>query len=328
MTRDVAESAVGVGPMTTLMEHRRVDARHGARVMTETWRRTRLRWADPTSRSLMMTALTFGSLLVACGITFFLQVPPALDAMSALLTLAIVLLTLACIVAPAMWWYRWIALWLVMLCSVCTAAWIALCCTDLLGPATYGAVDALDFLAFGSALLAFLVLRMRHPLVILFSAICYTLLGGLLFTRVVPAVRAQVPATTYTQVAPADELVIRASLVGIAAGIVILAWWLDSWCRGFIPVHGTARAPDATTPAVRDDLGRIRIGWIMIAAGLDGIAVVLAHRAKKPSPRGRLDAADDWMATAVLSIAYARMTLVWLFAGALAIWFLNPGWRP
>lgn len=329
MSHRVAESAVGAGPMATLTELRDVEGPNGTRSRVEPWTRLPLRWADPGSRSLLLQAFAISGVLVSYGLTLLLQPPPAIGALAALKALAVVLLLLATVVAPVSVRCRALALWCIVVSAICTTAWVLVEASDLFGPTTYGALDAAEVAAYGTWMVAYLLLRMRHPLTIVVVTMTYCFAAGALFMRVMPTVRERLETLPgpHERDVVSDEVLLRSTLLVVGFGLVALAWWVDGWLRQMLPVRFDDSIVDddaESDPAARAD---IRRAWIMIACLLDPVAVVLLHRARRHAAAG-ITAHDEFMARAALGVAYSRMVLVLLLGTTLLVLLVDPQWRP
>lgn len=324
MERRVAEQALGAGPMATLLEHRTVDARLGSRDTVEPWRRVPVRWGDHGTRSLLVTALTAGAVLVAYGITLLLEQPPALEALLALRVLGILLLVLAIALAPASRDARLLASWALVLHALVAIAGAVMVSSDVFGRLRLGAVSAVEFAGFITWVAVMLLLRMRHPLTILTSLMGGCLAGLAFFGRVLPLVRERYAEADGGQVAVLtvdDDAIASLVIVGVGVALVVFAWWIDGWARVLLPLE----APDPSVPA-RSERDRIRLAGILTACMLDPVAIVLLHLAKQPTTESRLDPDEDWYATALLVVAYAKLTICWVTVTTVAIWLLDPAW--
>lgn len=334
MAQRVAETAIGAGPMATLTELRDVDAPNGARSRIEPWRRVRLRWADPASRSILMQAFAISGVLVSYGLTLLLGPPPAVGALAALKALAVVLLLSAAVVAPVTALYRLLATWCIVLSAVCTGGWVLVESTDIFGPTTYGALDSAEIAAYGTWLVAYLLLRMRHPLTIAVAILAYCISATALCVRVMPEVRRQVDQIARLQpvgdvgTALFDEILLRTALLTVGFGLVALAWWLDGWFRQMLPLRAKesllddpeeASAPSAIAP--------MRRAWILFACFADPAAIVYAHLALRHARADGITPHDETMVRMVLGMAYSRLVLVMLLVTCLGILLIDPQWR-
>lgn len=325
MERRVAEQALGAGPMATLLEDRAVDARLGSRDTVEPWRRVPLRWGDHGTRSLIVITLTSGAVLVAYGITLLLEQPPALEALLPLRVLGIALMAVVVALAPASRDARLLAAWALALHAIVAIAGVLMASTDVFGRQRIGAISAVEFAGFITWVAVMLLLRMRHPVTILTSLMGGCLAGLAFFGRVLPLLRERYAEADGGQAALLtvdDDAIASLVIVGVAVALVIFAWWVDGWARVLLPMETT----DLALPT-RSERDRIRLAGILTACMLDPVAIVLLHLAKQATPESRLDPHEDWFATALLAVAYAKLTICWVAVTTVAIWLLDPTWR-
>ncbi len=294
----------------------------------EVWRSWPLAWADRASRSLLLVALALGGLLACYGLTLLLHRPPSLTPSVTLRSIGVLLLVLAALVAPASRGYRVGALYCIVLFAAAQAVIVLMQSTSLLGATTYGALDAVEFCAGAALVVGWCLVRMRHPLTILIVALGYATAGAAFFGRALPALRARLFSNPWQETATTlDELIVRAVMLVLVLGLVLLAWWLDGWMRALLPVANVAE-PHGSGRASRTGEGqRLRSAVITMLVGLDPIALTVAISAKQPIARGRLSADDDWWASIVLVVATARMTLVVVAIAAAVIWLSDPVYR-
>lgn len=299
----------------------------------EVWHTWPLRWADRTARSLLLAALGIGGLVAAYLLPLLLHRPPALGPGITLRAIGVALLLLATFVAPASRSYRLGAAYCVVLHAVGTAAMVLMVATPLVGPTTYGMLDAVEFATFGALLVAWLLVRMRHPLTILVVVVGYAMAGAAFFSRLLPQLREQLAVDAWAEQRSAtDEALTRWVLIALALGLVLLAWWLDGWMRALLPVANVAEpaASDGSGsdgPGREGDRQRLRYAVVTVLLGLDPFAIVLAIAAKQPTAHGRISSDDDWWASIVLAIATARLTLVLVALTAALIWVQNGEFR-
>ncbi|GAA2173013.1 hypothetical protein GCM10009846_13240 [Agrococcus versicolor] len=324
MERRVAEQALGAGPMATLLEDRTVEARLGSRDTVEPWRRVPLRWGDHGTRSLVVMALTAGAVLVAYGITLLLEQPPAFEALLALRVLGVMLLVLAIALAPSSRDARLIAAWALVLHALVAVTGAVMVSTDVFGRLRIGAISAVEFAGFITWVAVMLLLRMRHPVTVLTTLMGGCLAGLAFFGRVLPLMRERLEAQAGGQAAVLivdDDAIASLVIVGVGVALVIFAWWIDGWARVLLPM--STRSSDLP---VRSERERIRLAGILTACMLDPVAIVLLHLAKQPTAQSRLDPDEDWFATALLVVAYAKLTICWVAVTTIAIWLLDPAW--
>lgn len=294
----------------------------------EVWHSWPLRWADRTARSLLLAALAIGGTACSYLLPLLLHRPPSLGPGITLRAIGVALLLLAAFVAPASRSYRAAAAYCVVLHAVGTTAMVILVATPLFGPTTYGALDALEFASFGALVVAWLLVRMRHPLTILVVVVGYAMAGAAFFSRFLPALRERLAPDVWAEQASAtDEAVVRWALMLLAVVLVLLAWWLDGWMRALLPVANVAEPHGSGHASRTGERQRLRYAVVMMLVGLDVIAIALAVSAKQPVARGRISDDDDWWASIVLAISTARLTLVVLGLTALLIWVQNGEFR-
>ncbi len=294
----------------------------------EVWQTWPLSWADRASRSLLLVALAIGGLLACYGLTLLLHRPPALTPSVTLRTIGALLLLLATLVAPASRSYRIGALYCIVLFAAAEGATVLMQSTSLLGATTYGALDAIQFCAGGALVIAWMLVRMRHPLTILIVALGYATAGAAFFGRALPAIRGRLVGDPWEEARTAlDETVTRVVLLLLVLGLVLLGWWLDGWMRALLPVANVAE-PHGSGRASRTGEGpRLRAAVITMLVCLDLIAIAVAISAKQPTARGRLSDDDDWWASIVLAISTARATMIVIAIGAAVIWLSDPVYR-
>ncbi|WP_347753720.1 hypothetical protein [Agrococcus sp. ProA11] len=294
----------------------------------EIWHDWPLRWADRASRSLLLIALALGGLLTAYGLTLLLHRPPALAPAVTMHVIGLVLLLFAALVAPASRGYRVAALYCLVLYGAASAVIVLMESTTLLGPTTYGALDAAQFVAGAALIIAWMLVRMRHPLTIIIVALGYAAAAAAFYARAMPAVRARVAGNAWEEAATAaDELVTRGVMLLLLLGLVLLGWWLDGWMRALLPVADVAE-PHASGRASRTgELHRRRFAVVAMLIGFDIIAIAIAISAKQPTARGRLAAEDDWWASIVLAVSTARFVMVIVVVAAAAVWVSDPTQR-
>ena len=294
----------------------------------EVWHTWPLRWADRASRSLLLVSLAVGGLLACFGLTLLLHRPPALAPSVTLRGIGVLLLLLAAFVAPAARSYRLGALYCIVLFAVGDAALVLMQSTSLLGPTTYGALDAITFSTGAALVVAWQLVRMRHPLTILIVVLGYSIAGAAFFARAMPALRDRLAPNIWVEVSSAaDEAVVRGVLLVLVLGLVLLGWWLDGWMRALLPVANVAE-PHASGRASRTgEQQRRRYAVVTMLAGLDLIAIAVAISAKQPVARGRLSAEDDWWASIVLAVSTARASMVVVGIAAAIIWVSSPEQR-
>lgn len=294
----------------------------------EVWHTWPLSWADRASRSILLVALAVGGLLASYGLTLLLHRPPELAPSVTLRTIGVLLLLLAALVAPASSGYRLGALYCIALFAGAQAAILLIQSTSLLGATTYGALAAIEFCAGGALVIAWMLVRMRHPLTILVVALGYATAGAAFFARALPALRGRLAADPWQEEQSAvDEAIARGVLLVLVLGLVLLGWWLDGWMRALLPVANVAE-PHGSGRASRTGEGeRLRSAVITMLVGLDLIAIPVAISAKQPTGRGRLAADDDWWASIVLAISTARATMLVMAIAAAVIWVSDPVYR-
>lgn len=294
----------------------------------EVWQSWSLSWADRASRSLLLVALVIGGLLACYGLTLLLHRPPELTPSVTLRAIGVLLLLLATLVAPASRTYRIGALYCVVLFAAAHAAIVLMQSTSLLGATTYGALDAMQFCGGGALLIAWMLVRMRHPLTVLIVALGYSTAGAAFFARALPAIRARFADDPWEEaLSVADEAIARGVLLVLLLGLVLLAWWLDGWMRALLPVANVAEPHGSGRASRTGEAPRLRSALITMLVGLDLIAIAVAISAKQPTARGRLSDDDDWWASIVLAISTARATMIVLAIGAAVIWLSGPEYR-
>ncbi|GEK80647.1 hypothetical protein [Agrococcus baldri] len=308
-------------------EHPRAQ-RQGTWSGEEVWHSWPLRWADRTSRSLLLVSLALGGLLACYGLTLLLHRPPALSPSLTLRGIGVLLLLLAALVAPASRGYRVGAVYCIALFGLGSAVLVLMQSTSLLGATTYGALDAVEFASGAALVVAWMLVRMRHPLTILIVVTGYATAGAAFYGRALPVLRARLAANPWEEAASAsDEALSRAVLLALLLGLVLLGWWLDGWMRALLPVANVAE-PHASGRASRTgERQRRRYGIVTMLVGLDLIAIAVAISAKQPVARGRLSAEDDWWASIVLSVSTARVIMVIIAIAGAVIWVSNPEQR-
>lgn len=302
--------------------------RQGTWSSEEVWHSWPLRWADRASRSLLLVALALGGLLASYGLTLLLHRPPALSPSLTLRGIGVLLLLLAALVAPASRGYRVGAAYCIVLFALGSSVTMMMQSTTLLGATTYGALDAIEFASGAALVVAWMLVRMRHPLTILIVVLGYAIAGAAFYARALPVLRARLAQDPWEEAASAaDEALSRAVMLALLLGLVLLGWWLDGWMRALLPVANVAE-PHASGRASRTgERSRRRYEVITMLVGLDLIAIAVAISAKQPVERGRLSAGDDWWASIVLSVATARVTMVIVAIAAAVIWISGPELR-
>ncbi|KAA6433621.1 hypothetical protein FQ330_05860 [Agrococcus sediminis] len=311
----------------TATEHHRVQ-RQASWSGDEVWHTWRLGWADRSSRSLLLAALAVGGLLACYGLTLLLHRPPAIVPSVTLRGIGVLLLMLAAVVAPASLGYRIGAVFCIVLYAIAQVPIVLMQSTTLLGATTYGAFDAIDFLAGGALIVAWMLVRMRHPLTILIVVLGYATAGAAFFGRALPLLRPRLAADPWAeQVSIADEALVRSVLLALLLGLVLLAWWLDGWMRALLPVANVAEPHGSGRASRTGERPRLRSALILALAGLDLLAIAVAISAKQPVARGRLSEDDDWWASIVLAVSTARAAMVILGIAAAIIWITDPQYR-
>lgn len=294
----------------------------------EVWHSWPLHWADRASRSLMLVALATGGLLACFGLTLLLHRPPALSPSVTLRSIGVLLLLLAAFVAPASRGYRVTAVYCIVLFAAASVVIVLMQSTTLLGATTYGALDAVEFTAGAALVIAWMLVRMRHPLTIVIVALGYAAAGAAFYARALPVLRSRLGTTQQAGHSGSDEVVGRAVLLLLLLGLVLLGWWLDGWMRALLPVANVAE-PHASGRASRTgERQRLRYAVILMLVGLDLIAIAIALSAKQPAVRGRLSADDDWWASIVLAVSSARVVLLIVAVAGAVIWVTDPALRP
>lgn len=294
----------------------------------EVWHSWPLRWADRTSRSLLLVALALGGLLACYGLTLLLHRPPGLSPSLTLRSIGVLLLLLAALVAPASRGYRAGALYCIVLFAIGNAVIVMMQSTDLLGATTYGALDAIDFCTGAALVVAWMLVRMRHPLTILIVVLGYATAGAAFYGRALPVLRSRLALNAWEEDALAtDEAIARGVLLALVLGLVLLAWWLDGWMRALLPVANVAEPHGSGRASRTGERQRRRYGIITMLVGLDLFAIAIAISSKQPVQRGRISAADDWWASVVLSVSTGRATMVIVAIAAAVIWLSSPEQR-
>lgn len=294
----------------------------------EVWHSWPLTWADRASRSLLLVALAVGGLLACYGLTLLLQRPPALAPSVTLRGIGVLLLLLAAFVAPASRGYRLGAVYCIVLFALGNVALLLLQSTSLLGATTYGALDAVDFSTGAALVVAWMLVRMRHPLTILIVVLGYATAGTAFFARVLPVLRDRLARNVWEEASSADdEALVRGVLLLLILGLVLLGWWLDGWMRALLPVANVAEPHGSGRASRTGETQRLRSAIITMLAGIDLIAIAVAISAKQPVARGRLSAEDDWWASIVLAVSTGRATMVVIGIAAAVIWLSNPEQR-
>ncbi|QUW19320.1 hypothetical protein [Agrococcus sp. Marseille-Q4369] len=295
----------------------------------EVWHAWPLAWADRTSRSLLLVALAVAGLLSCYGLTLLLHHPPELAPSLTLRGIGVLLLVLATLVAPASRSYRLGALYCVVLFACTQAAVLLLQSTSLIGASTYGALDAIHFAAFGTLVVAWMLVRMRHPVTILVVVTGFAMAGAAFSARALPAIRERLFEHPWQEAGSSiDEAVGRIGAVLLVLSLVLLAWWLDGWMRALLPVANVAE-PHGSGRAHRTGEGpRVRVAVVSMLCCLDLLALAVAISAKQPTSRGRLSEADDWWCSVVIAVSTARASLVIMAIAAAVIWLGDPVQRP
>lgn len=303
--------------------------REGSWSSEEVWQSWPLRWADRASRSLLLISLALGGLLVCYGLTLLLHRPPALSPSLTLRGISVLLLLLATLVAPAARGYRIGAAYCIVLFALANAATMLMQSTTLLGATTYGALDAVEFASGAALIVAWMLVRMRHPLTMLIVVLGYATAGAAFYGRVLPALRPRLAPNVWAEAeSAADEALSRAVLIALLLGLVVLGWWLDGWMRALLPVANVAEPHGSGRASRTGEQSRKRYEVITMLVGLDLIAIAVAISAKQPIERGRLSASDDWWASIVLAISTGRATMVIVAIATFVIWVSNPAQRP
>lgn len=294
----------------------------------EVWYTWPLSWADRASRSILLVALAIGGLLACYGLTLLLHRPPELAPSVTLRAIGVLLLGLAALVAPASSGYRLGAVYCIALFAAAHAAILLIQSTSLMGATTYGALDAIQFSGGGALVIAWMLVRMRHPLTILIVALGYATAGAAFFARALPALRGRLAAHPWQEEQSAvDEAIARGVLLALVLGLVLLGWWLDGWMRALLPVANVAEPHGSGRASRTGEAQRLRSAIITMLVGLDLIAIPVAISAKQPTGRGRLAADDDWWASIVLAVSTARATMIVMAIAAAVIWFSDPAYR-
>lgn len=309
-----------------------VEQPHGQRQSSwsreEIWHTWPLRWADRASRSLLLVALALGGLLASWGLTLLLHRPPSLSPSLTMHSIGLLLLLLAALVAPASRGYRVAALYCIVLYGAATAAVVLMQSTTLLGPTTYGALDAAQLTAGAALIVAWMLVRMRHPLTVIIVALGYAAAAAAFYARAMPVVRATVADNPWEEAATAaDELATRGVMLLLLLGLVLLGWWLDGWMRALLPIADVAEPHGSGRASRTGERPRRRFAVAAMLVGLDLIAIAIAISAKQPNPRGRLAAEDDWWASMVLAVSTARFVMVLVAVAAVAVWVSDPAQR-
>ncbi|WP_405216634.1 hypothetical protein [Agrococcus sp. Ld7] len=294
----------------------------------EVWQAWPLRWADRASRSLLLIALALGGLLASWGLTLLLHRPPSLTPSLTLHAIGLPLLLLAAVVAPASRGYRIAAAYCIVLYAAATTVIVLMQSTTLLRPTTYGALSAAQLVAGAALIIAWMLVRMRHPLTIITVTLGYAAAAAAYYARAFPSVREAVAGNPWEEAATvADEVVTRGVMLLLLLGLVLLGWWLDGWMRALLPVADVAE-PHASGRASRTgERPRRRFAVAAMLVGLDLVAIAIAISAKQPNPRGRLAAEDDWWASIVLAVSSARIVMVIVAIAAVAVWVSDPTQR-
>lgn len=294
----------------------------------EVWHTWPLRWADRASRSVLLVSFALGGVLACFGLTLLLHRPPALSPSLTLRGIGVLLLLLAALVAPASRGYRVGAAYCVVLFAAGSGVLVMMQSTSLLGATTYGALDAVEFASGAALLVAWMLVRMRHPLTILIVTLGYATAGAAFYGRALPLLRAQLADHAWAEAASAsDEAIAAGVLLALTLGLVLLAWWLDGWMRALLPVANVAEPHGSGRASRTGERHRRRYGVITMLVGLDLIAIAVAISAKQPVARGRLSAEDDWWASIVLAVSTARATMVIVAIAAAIIWVSDPSPR-
>lgn len=294
----------------------------------EVWHTWPLRWADRTSRSLLLISLATAGVLACFGLTLLLHRPPVLLPSVTLRSMGVILLLLAVLVAPASRGYRAAAAYAVVLFALASTAIVLMQSTTLLGATTYGALDAIEFCAGAALLTAWLLVRMRHPLTILTVMLGYATAGAAFYARALPSIRHALHADPWQEArGAADEAIARGVLLLLILGLMLLGWWLDGWMRALLPVANVAEPHGSGRASRTGERQRRRYALVTMLVGLDLIAIAVAISSKQPTARGRLAAEDDWWASIVLAVSTARVTMVIIGVAALVVCISNPEQR-
>ncbi|WP_306231964.1 hypothetical protein [Agrococcus beijingensis] len=297
-------------------------------VREEVWFSWPLRWADRTSRSLLLVSLSLGGLLTIYGLTLLLHRPPVLTPSVTLRSIGVLLLLLAAFAAPASRGYRVGALYCIVLFASAQVVLVLMQSTDVLGATTYGMHSAVEFSAGGALIVAWMLVRMRHPVTLLIVVLGYATAGAAFFGRVMPTVRPRLAATTAQEAASAvDELIVRSVMLVLLLGLVLLGWWLDGWMRALLPVANVAEPHGSGRASRTGERPRLRYAFVTMLVGLDLIAIAVAISAKQPVERGRLASEDDWWASIILAISTGRVAMIAVAVGAAIIWLSDPAYR-
>lgn len=291
----------------------------------EVWHAWPLAWADRTSRSLLLVALAVAGLLSCYGLTLLLHRPPELAPSLTLRGIGVLLLVLATLVAPASRSYRLGALYCVVLFACTQAAVLLLQSTSLIGASTYGALDAINFAAFGTLVVAWMLVRMRHPITILVVVTGFAMAGAAFFARALPAIRERLFEHPWQEAGSSiDEAVARTAALLLVLSLVLLAWWLDGWMRALLPVANVAEPHGSGRAHRTGERPRVRVAIVAMLCCFDLLALAVAISAKQPTSRGRLSEADDWWCSVVIAVSTARTALVVLAIAGAVIWLGDP----
>lgn len=294
----------------------------------EVWHSWPLSWADRASRSLLLMSLAVGGLLACYGLTLLLHRPPSFAPSVTLRGIGVLLLLAAALVAPCSRSYRLSATYCIVLFAAGQTAILLMQSTSLFGATTYGALDAVQFVCGGALVIAWMLVRMRHPLTILIVALGYATAGAAFFSRALPVIRTRLaPSPWQEALSVADETIARGVLLALVLGLVLLGWWLDGWMRALLPVANVAEPHGSGRASRTGERPRVRSAIVTMLCGLDLIAIAVAISAKQPTTRGRLSAEDDWWASIALAVSTARATMVILGIAATVIWFTDPTYR-
>jgi hypothetical protein len=294
----------------------------------EVWQTWPLAWADRTSRSLLLVALSLGGLLACYGLTLLLERPPAAAPSITLRAIGVLLLLLAALAAPASRGYRIAAVYCLVLFALAQSTVVLMQSTDLLGATTYGALSALEFGSGAALIVAWMLVRMRHPLTIIIVALGYATAGAAFYARALPRIRRRLAANPAEESASTlDETIVRAVLLLLLLGLVLLGWWLDGWMRALLPVANVAEPHGSGRASRTGERQRLRYSLITMLVGLDLIAIALSISAKQPDGRGRLSEEDDWWASTVLGISTGRTVMVVITIAVLVVWASDPSYR-